>query len=131
MTLSIAIALVAAVIALWSIFVARNANQIAKKSLKTQELALPPAWSVALRGDNSKVSFENNSGRHIVVERVSFEPDAAKGLLSLQHPLPTRIEYGDLFSVYSTGRFGMAVSKLTLGWRYEDEEALHETERLL
>ncbi|MDD9152083.1 hypothetical protein PUY80_05795 [Plantibacter flavus] len=54
-----------------------EANRIANESLEAQRQALPPAWSPAMETGKDTVAFQNQSGRHIIVQRVEVEPDEA------------------------------------------------------
>jgi len=142
-TATAVISLLAAGVAVWSVIVAHRANgradeaniasaeanRIAKESLEAQRQALPPAWSPAMETGKNTVSFQNQSGRHIVVDRVEVEPDEAADLVRLQTSLPTRIEYGDLYELMVLRTMQLSPDLVALTWHFEGEETQERTER--
>ncbi|WP_412163305.1 hypothetical protein [Curtobacterium flaccumfaciens] len=110
---------------------AEKANRIAEEALHVQKTSLPPAWSGALQISKSKVAFQNQSGRHIIVTNVEAVPIEADGLVRYDTNPPTRIEYGDAYEIYVLRTMGGSAEALRITWRFEDEEETQVTERRL
>lgn len=133
--ITLALGLIASAIAVTSVIVATRANarsseanRIAKESLAAQERVLPPAWSAAIDTETNKIGLTNQSGRHIVVEKVDVEPTASARFVRLIYDLPTRVEYGD---VYEFVVLGAGARGIVLTWHFEGHATVHSTERLL
>lgn len=110
---------------------AKKANRIAAEALDVQKSSLPPAWSGAITIGKSKVGFENQSGRHIVVEGVEAVPVEAQGFVRYDTQPPTRVEYGDSYEVVVFRSVGGSAEALRISWRFEDESETQITERRL
>lgn len=108
---------------------AREANDALHRQALAQEKSLPPEWSAAIPGEGQRVSFQNTSSRHIVVEGVEVEPIGAHRLVRLGAELPTRVEYGDHLEVYVLHMLAGSPERVKLVWRFEDEETTRVTER--
>ncbi|GAA1781621.1 hypothetical protein GCM10009748_14150 [Agromyces lapidis] len=108
---------------------AREANAALDRQANAQEMALPPAWSPAISGGGQKVSFQNTSSRHIIVEQVEVEPGEAAGFTRLHGEVPQRIEYGDYLSASVLKGFGSGPERLIVTWRFEGETGTQRTER--
>lgn len=110
---------------------AEKANRIAEEALDVQKSSLPPAWSGAIEISKSKVAFQNQSGRHIIVEGVEAIPIEADGFVRYDANPPTRIEYGDAYEIYVLRTMGGSAEALRIRWRFEDEQETQITERRL
>ncbi|MES2169838.1 MAG: hypothetical protein V4479_03835 [Actinomycetota bacterium] len=133
--ITLALGLLASAIAIGSVIVAlranarsTEANRIAVQSLAAQEQVLPPAWSAASDTEPNKIGLTNQSGRHIVIEKLDVEPESARRFVRLSHHLPTRVEYGD---VYEFVVLGAGAEAVVLTWHFEGHSTIHSTERLL
>ena len=135
---TLCLGLIASAVAIWSVIVAlrangraAEANRIAKQSLAAQEQVLPPAWSAAVDTAANEVGITNQSGRHIVVERMDVEPATAARFVKLIHPLPTRVEYGDVYEFIVIGALEASAKSVVLEWHFDGHATVHSTERLL
>ncbi len=109
---------------------AAKANEIATEALDVQKSSLPPAWSAGIWNGKNKLSFENQSGRHIIVTGIDPVPADAGGLLQPSTEPPTRIEYGDMYELH-VFRAMEGAEAVQLRWHFEDETDSQITERRL
>lgn len=106
----------------------RAASALGRQA-EAQERALPPAWSTATATSEHSVGLTNNSSRHIVVEGVEGIPAPLVDLVQARRPLPTRVEFGDVYELLVIRTYDGSPEAVALTWRYEDETETHRTER--
>lgn len=110
---------------------AEEANRIAAEALDVQRSALPSAWSGAVKSERTRVAFQNQSGRNIVVTEVEAVPLEADGFVRYSTDPPTRVEYGDAYEIHVLRTVGESAQALRLVWHFEDETEDQVTERRL
>lgn len=108
-----------------------EANRIATESLEAQKASLPPAWSGAISTGQHAVGFTNQSSRHILVESIEIEPGEFAEMARFSRGLPIRIEYGDMLELGIWKSMGGGPEKAILVWRFEGEDEVHRSERLV
>jgi hypothetical protein len=135
---SVVVAAVAVGIAVWGVIVAHRANgrsmeanEIARKSLEAQQRSLPPEWSSNESGKWASSSYRNQSSRVIIVERLSTLPEAQNVYIEDDADLPRRVEFGDVLPVDISVEGFPDPTHVVIEWRFEDEDAIHVTERRL
>jgi hypothetical protein len=135
---SVVVAAVAVCIAIWGVIVAhrangrsKEANEISRQSLETQQRSVLPSWSSNESGNRARPVFRNQSSRTIVVERVWAKPGTDAVFFQFVAPLPQRVEYGDVFSAYVSVEGYPVPTHVAIEWRYEDETDTQVSERLL
>jgi hypothetical protein len=128
---ALVIALLSAAVAGWGVVVARGANRIAQQALEVQQKALPATWSDVEKQGENLVAVRNQSGRHVVVQKVTVAPEEFVKMVMLRTELPTRVEYGDFFKFLVRRSLGGGPEVVSIFWTFEGETEEQITERRL
>lgn len=130
--LSDVLAVIGVGIAVWAVIVAHRANVRAKEANQIAERTLPPEWSgLEPTPDDKQFKVRNQSSRAMVVE--SVELTSGNGKVWIDYDFPVAVNYGDALVITVLLVYEEAQPHLRIGWRYADEPRDFErvTDRLI